>query len=208
MFTRRPHFLALLSLPALLVLASPVHANIHNLRSALILRGDAPRGFSTPHYRVYAHFTREMKVTVNSTNSAGATSTYTAADCSLPASFAHDGWIQGLAEGFGNLQTLSGLSLCASAFRTGQGAHTAYATTKADNARWMKKQHLHFTSIARIGEESFAYEVTQQNKLLLAGITFRHDSALLEMTYSSLGSSTYSVNAFLALAKKTDQRLN
>jgi hypothetical protein len=200
MFTRRSRFLALLLLAASLVLASPVQANIGSLRSALMLPSDAPPGLSTPHSRIYTHFTRKMKVATKTAGVPGKGTT----DCPLPASFAHDGWIQGLVEGFDSDQIFHVLSLCASAFRTVQGAHTAYATTRADIARSMKKQHLHFTSISPVGAESFAYGAAQ-GQLAVGAIAFRHDNALVQLYY--LGPATYSFDTFLGLARKTNQRL-
>lgn len=201
MFTRRSRALALLSLAALLTLAPPVHANVGSLRSAIMFPGDAPPGLSTPHSRIYTQFTRKMKVATKTAGVPGKGST----DCPVPASFAHDGWIQGLVEGFDSDQIFHVLSLCASAFRTVQGAHTAYAATRTDIVRYLKKHHLQFTSIPQVGPESFAYGAAQ-GQLVVGEIAFRHDNALVQLYY--LGPSSYSFDTFVALARKTNQRLH
>jgi hypothetical protein len=201
MFTRCSLFFGLVSFVALLVFPSPVSANIGMLRSAIMLPSDAPPGLSTPHSRIYTHFTGKMKVATKTAGVPGKGTT----DCPVPASFAHDGWIQGLAEGFDSDSIFHVLSLCASAFQAVQGARAAYSATRTDIIRYLKKHHLHSTSIAPIGAESFAYGASQ-GALVVGEIVFRHDNALVQLYY--IGPSTYSIDSFVALAQRTDRRLH
>jgi hypothetical protein len=201
MLTRWSLTSGILTLAAVLGFPSSVSANVGSLRSAITTPSDAPPGLSTPHSRVYTRFTRKMRVPTKTTGLPGKGST----DCPVPASFGPDGWIQGLVEGFDSDSILHVLSLCSSAFQTPQGAHTAYASTIADATRYLKKHHLHSTSIAPVGAESFAYGASQGG-LVLGEIVFRHDNALVQLYY--IGPATYSFVSFVALAQRTNRRLH
>jgi hypothetical protein len=166
-----------------------------------MLTSDAPPGLSTPHSRIYTHFTRKMTVATKTAGVPGKGTT----DCTVLASFAHDGWIQGLVEGFDSDSFLHTLSLCASAFQTPQGAHTAYAAARTDLVHYLKKHHLHSTPIPSIGAESSGYAASQGG-LELGQIIFRHDNAVVVLIY--IGPSSYSFNNLIALAQTTDRRLH
>jgi hypothetical protein len=179
----------------------PVSANVGDLRSAMMSTSDAPPGLSNPHSRIYTRFARKMQVTTKTAGIPGKGST----NCPLPASYASDGWTQGLVQGFDSDSVLHLLSLCASAFQTAQGAHAAFAADAASLARYLKKHRLHPTAISPIGAESSAYG-TSQSGFVVGQILFRHDNALVQLNY--IGPATYSFSSFVALAQKTNRRLH
>ena len=187
--------------------ATTTLAAVSHLKSAKLRANQAPAGFSRPHLKVYTHFVPTMQVT---TSIAGRAST---SSCSLPASFQGDGWTQGLIEAFDRSGPSHALELCASLFADSHGAHAAYLTEVSTILTPRVKLNLaHAIRVSRIGDEASGITTAEKKcacsqipDLVTYEIVFRHDNALLDLSYA--GPPTFSLSSFERLVTGTNTKL-
>lgn len=184
-------------------------AAVANLKSVLLRSAEVPSGFTHPQVQVYSHFVSRMEIGV-STSGMKITSA-----CALPTAFARDGWMQGLIQSFDRSAATMSLQLCASRFKTAQGAHLAYRKLVGKELSLLIKTQLasrlptsglgdEATGITRNGigcscEPPAAAPHTYE-------IIYRHQNAVVDLTYSGPGS--YSSTQFEQLVTRTNARLH
>lgn len=190
-----------------LVLGGNALAASYRLQSAALQGHDVPAGFGASHLKLFTHFASSMTI------SAAAGHIPMQSVCAIPTSFKSDGWQQGMVQAFDRTNRNWTLQLCASLFRTPQGAHAAYEELVTKNLLPTIKVNLaHKLALATVGDESSALQRAGKDcvcdlkpTIRTYEVVFRHGSAVVDLTY--VGSMTFSAAQFRALASGSNSRL-
>jgi hypothetical protein len=134
-------------------------------------------------------------------------------DCILSAALARDGWTQGLIESFDRSKTTLSLQLCASLFKTSHGAHLAYRKIAGQEITLPVKRNLGARiSLSGVGNEAAGIDrggihcACGSTDASGYEIVFRHDNAVLDLTYA--GPTSLTLSQFEQLVTRTNQRLH